>query len=773
MASNALNSLEYWLKTIDLTRFQIYFSKILNKFDSYLQKNQQQNATAKHPNTILFLNVKSSSRGGRQKLPIKLFEKNLGLIKSTIKQADDSANDLLNEQIQFRILKIIGQLAGQMSHSLYENINTDHIIAWDTTKYLKFTIPFVDMKPDIYLDHFLPRIIELALTSTNRQIKINACELLHSIIVFSIGKNATLPSNQSKTTVSRLNSKIYRCIFRLAVDVDQFTRNLYQPLCMQIIHWYTGNRQYENRETVLLLECILECLTDNKDALLRDFSASSLREFLKWSIKHTPVFTDDQGQQQTKTATTNPLNIKSVLKRIYNLLMHPNCAKRLGGALAWNSIYTLFREEIVLVDIYIFEILYYFVECLAISQNDDPLYGTQEHCKIALDHIERIIHVKHDVLNRVNRQRHKPHGWSEACLEVCVRWLMRQCGRIEIECRHKSMQLVYKLAGLIDGFKTTKDYFDLKFKSDGVVYFLSRFEGSTDSTLDRVTMNKYSLGKYPVLADLIDDHSSFYVFKNIINWLNIFIAPLDCYTWIFSQQLLVPAQLFSTSTGKTVIWTSIAYFIQHVALVGLVDLAKNLHSKNPLSNALIFSSNEIDEYKQIKCTAIVRLIEFLTIMLHGSNAQFMPDSIITDKLFYLLLDLCLNRSQLGFNLNDLAVFTNLNQILTNFFRNFVLVPKLKVKLQTFSSSAFENSAKSSYISIVDYLSLTRTSANTDENCIQAVNWFKLMQIVNGFELLNEFDIYKMDHSVNKVLLDYIYDSSDVSQAGENVFFVSV
>jgi hypothetical protein len=35
-----------------------------------------------------------------------------------------------------------------------------------------------------------------------------------------------------------------------------------------------------------------------------------------------------------------------------------------------------------------------------------------------------------------------------------------------------------------------------------------------------------------------------------------------------------------------------------------------------------------------------------------------------------------------------------------------------------------------------------------------------MQVVNGYELLNEFEIYKLEQSVNKTLLNYIYDSTD-------------
>ena len=68
---------------------------------------------------------------------------------------------------------------------------------------------------------------------------------------------------------------------------------------MQIIHWFTGNSKYESPETIELLNCIMESLMDEKDAALRDFSAIALLEFLKWSIKHTPLAKHDPGTPST------------------------------------------------------------------------------------------------------------------------------------------------------------------------------------------------------------------------------------------------------------------------------------------------------------------------------------------------------------------------------------------------------------------------------------------------------------------------------------------
>jgi len=73
---------------------------------------------------------------------------------------------------------------------------------------------------------------------------------------------------------------------------------------------------------------------DLLDSTLRDFSGTCIQEFVKWSIKQTTP------KQQEKS----PTNTKSLFKRIYSLALHPNVFKRLGAALAFNSMYRQFRS---------------------------------------------------------------------------------------------------------------------------------------------------------------------------------------------------------------------------------------------------------------------------------------------------------------------------------------------------------------------------------------------------------------------------------------------
>jgi DNA-dependent protein kinase catalytic subunit len=216
MAENALNSLDYWMNNIKLKKLKPYYTLILSKFDDYLQLNKTGNIDELPVQEKIFLLKQNYKGRGRKKLPVKLFEKNTNF----------SETSDLYEQIQFRILKIIGQLAGEMGHCMYDenttsngNNNANQMITWDTVPHLKFYVPFVDMKPAIYFDRFLPRIVYLALSSTNRQTKVSACELLHAIVIYMIGKSVSDPDsvssgNNGNFQMNKLYHNIYPALFR-------------------------------------------------------------------------------------------------------------------------------------------------------------------------------------------------------------------------------------------------------------------------------------------------------------------------------------------------------------------------------------------------------------------------------------------------------------------------------------------------------------------------------------------------------------------------------
>jgi DNA-dependent protein kinase catalytic subunit len=781
MAENALNSLEYWLKNISLDKLRPFYSLVLNKLDDYLHVSNAQDSANASSSTI-------GSSSGDQKssnlFKIKL-KGGADHHKKIIKQVEKSSGGggELYERVQMRILKIVGQLAGEMSHCLYEASDQQErqLIAWDNMLHLKFAVPFVDVKPAIYFDRFMPRVAHLALSSTNRHVKINACELLHAIVVYMIGKSVSDPQrlNGGDDTVyydmSKLYKRIYPFLFRLACDVDQFARTLFHPLCMQIIHWFTGNRKYESAETVELLACIMDSLVDEKDAALRDFGAQALNEFLKWSIKHAPLNKTSKDKDSSSL-----VNVKSALKRIFSYLVHPSRSRRLGAALAWNNIYVLFREEESLVSKHIFELLYYLVESLALADKDDKIYGTLEHAKLGLDHVERIIRAKSGMLNELSVERAKPPGWSEAVLEVAVRWLVRQCGRIETECRHKCMVLVYRLAPSVAGIKDTRDYFQSRLRTESELYFLARFEGSTDKR----EINKDSLANYKTLAELssgagggsgASNDDELIQLAQVSAWLSMLNAPLDCYTWVLDERLLTASSLFGN--GRSCIWHSLSYFIQNIINKDLAELVcrtaqseSTNHAHNDEDNddqatqhklttqsTIVCSPSEIEQYRTQKCTVIVRLMDFLCAMLSGPDAaasmRLMPESIWCDELFECLLSVCIDAQSIGFDLTDADVYAQLPLKIARLLRVVVQhAPAAAVRRLRSMCARLVDQKRPPIVEL-----LVQGTAVAD--------WLRLAQLLNGYEQLDELDLHKMNHNLNRLIMDRLWQSCERKKTG--------
>ena len=101
-------------------------------------------------------------------------------------------------EIAYKVLDLLGKIGGH-AHSIISNELTkkhdkENFIRWDSEKRLKFDLPLAnDQTIDIYLDSCLPRIIDLAQNSPKKKTRIAACELLHGLILYMIGKSATKP----------------------------------------------------------------------------------------------------------------------------------------------------------------------------------------------------------------------------------------------------------------------------------------------------------------------------------------------------------------------------------------------------------------------------------------------------------------------------------------------------------------------------------------------------------------------------------------------------
>uniref|UniRef100_A0A663MNQ6 DNA-dependent protein kinase catalytic subunit n=1 Tax=Athene cunicularia TaxID=194338 RepID=A0A663MNQ6_ATHCN len=629
MADLGLDALEDWSAHIPRHIMQPYYKDVLPLLDGYLKNSTS--AVESHNNW----EVRKLSRAAQK-----------GFNKVVIQRLRKAKTfSLVRTLFLFRVKWLF--LSGQIneSHSTASTSAEEMMkkcVSWDTEKHLSFAVPFADMKPVIYLDLFLPRVTELALSASDRQTKVAACEVLHSIVVYMLGKSSQMPEgHRGPPPMHQLHKRIFPVLLRLACDVDQVTRQLYEPLVMQLIHWFTNNKKFESQDTVAFLEAILSGIVDPDDSTLRDFCGQCIREFFKWSIKQTTP------RQQEKS----PVNTKSLFKRLYSLALHPSAFKRLGAALAFNSIYREFREEHSLVEQFVFEALVVFLESLALTHTDEKSLGTTQQCCDTINHLKRIIKYKAPSLSKEGRRR-VPRGFpatKTVCLLDVVMWLLVQCGRPQTECRHKAMELFYEFVPLLPGNKSPSSWLADVLKKQRVSFLINKFEGGGSDA-----KSPSGILSQPTLRGMQKPFS----LQTVMQWMDMFLAALDCYNTFFELQMIKPHEIL----GESSFLEAVQFFLKTIALH---DIHAAEQCFDCSSKGSMFSPQERDVYNYSKCTIIVRIIEFVTMILETCQQDFwkvLEKELLNASLIELLVMTVCDPSRVGFNTADVQVMKNLPDI---------------------------------------------------------------------------------------------------------------
>ncbi|XP_059183485.1 DNA-dependent protein kinase catalytic subunit [Centropristis striata] len=722
LASVALDALEDWSSHIPLETMQPCYSSILPLLDGYLKTSS---ATNREDSSWEVMSSSSTNT-----------ERGYGRVMTRLlKQSKQlSMEDSPLVSVRLRVVKLLGHLGGKLNRNLVTVASSEDwmrsCVSWDSEKRLSFAVPFADMKPVIYLDPFLPHISQLALSTSDRQTKVAACELLHSLVVYMVGKSSQMSEGEnSLPPMYKLHKKLFPVLLHLACDVDQVSRQLFEPLVMQLIHWFTNNKKFESQDTVAVLEAIMDGVVDPVDSTLRDFCGRCIEEFVKWSIKQT------SPKQQEKS----PTNMKSLFKRIYSLALHPNGFKRLGAALAFNSIYRQFREEKSLVEQFIFEVLVIFVESLALAHSDERSMGTVQQCCSAIDHLKRIIIHKAPSLNQYSAKTRIPRGFpadGKLCLSDVVLWLLEQCGRPQAECRHKCMELFYEFIPLLPGKQTPSQWVEVLLKDEGSGFLISRFEGG--GLLSQPTLRALK-GAFSVRATL--------------QWMDLLLAALDCYNTFIHLHIIRPHHMLS-SREKSSFLKAVRFFLTELAAQDLAaaescfplgvktshfsprevetshfsprevetshfsprevetshfsprEVETSHFSPREVETSHFsprevetshFSPREVEQYSFSKCTIIVRLLEFVTMILVKGDQEvwkLLEEDLFVSDFFALTALVVCEPSSVGFNMADVEVMKNLPE---------VCVPLLKVLLASPYHTHLESSlqAKISHKSVED------------------------------------------------------------------------
>ncbi|XP_070379748.1 DNA-dependent protein kinase catalytic subunit-like isoform X1 [Dermacentor albipictus] len=687
LAKSTLDTLQLWERRLPADMADSCLRKVLPGLCPYLSLGTRSG---------LFMDpsedIKRPRPRGPHKIPLKMLYKK--------KREHETLQETELETLRRKILDFLGSLDGERRAFLMADLEKETLAAaltWDpeTREHLLFAMPFPDAKIDIAFDGFLPRVVELARFAGNRQTKVAACELLHALVLYAVGTGVQNTERRAKCPMVHLYKHLFPELLHLSCDADQVAQNLFRPLTLQLTHWFSSKSTRGSQESVAIIECLWDTVTQSQETTVRDFAAQCLKEFMAWSIK----------QSSPKELEKSPTNVQSVLRRLCSYCRHPSASKRLGAALVFNNIYVLLREEESLVDVFILETLAYFVDSLKLAHADEKTIGTRELCCRALDKILRIVSAKSSLLSSAKSKRRWPFDVEKkpVTLSLAVEWLLFQTSCPQSDCRHKCMELVWALVPRLPGAPTHSSYVAQLLKANGDSFFLERFEEGLSATSGTWT-NLTGIRKFC-------DH---------------LLGLLECYTWILEQRLLEPRLLFEVSGKPSSIFSLVTKFLEQLAL------CENLHEAlgNEETASLLCTPTGTSALNVARCSLTVRLFNFLTVWMKTAPTSMssVPDAFWKTEAFWKCCVVCvLLPSEAGFDLADLEVANQLPHEMLGFLKQ--------------AATAFPDLLSSSFsLALGDFL------AKHPECTLEKVLELKLSELSHPSETLDlsQADLEPMD-----------------------------
>ena len=76
-------------------------------------------------------------------------------------------------------------------------------------------------------------------------------------------------SQEEMAAFAKLYAKLFPVIIKLATEFDLISRQLFEPLCYQIVRWFSSSKIYEHPEVESLLDSLIEGAQNKNNTSLR------------------------------------------------------------------------------------------------------------------------------------------------------------------------------------------------------------------------------------------------------------------------------------------------------------------------------------------------------------------------------------------------------------------------------------------------------------------------------------------------------------------------
>ncbi|CAH1171231.1 unnamed protein product [Phaedon cochleariae] len=509
-------------------------------------------------------------------------------------------------RLQRRILCFVGKqnLRNLRAYIFSERAGARNLICGQES-HLKVTLPYEDVQVDIYLDTFVPRIIDLALHCSDRKTRITACELLQAAVMVLLGK--ARPMNQSGLLeLNNMLKTIAMPLLLLSSDVDQVVQQIFAPLFLQLVHWYTSPTQQRGAHSAILIDAMMDGITHPTNSSLRDFSGKCVKEFVTWTIK----------QSDEQTLARDPVNIKILLKNMRFFSTHPDGAKKLGAALIFNNIYREIREEEAMISIFWLEILHIFVQSLnAVSALEES--NTVVQIRRSLKNVQRVFVEKPSIFRKADAKRRVPNELNEGLLKDVAVWLLKQTASRSRHCREASMELFINIAPLACERKTKLQTF---------------VQENLGSSLTELYSN--SLLEFDKLKERHCEN-----IDTLLKWMRCLLCVIDGYNFVAKNNL------GDIAFENSALFRQIQFFLEHLQTVEIAE-ALNMIARKTWT----FTTIDKDHFGLLKTSCVLSIFNFFNTVL--SNGVLLEKSAsIWTKGFWLLLSNAVFKPR-AFGLND-------------------------------------------------------------------------------------------------------------------------
>ena len=235
-----------------------------------------------------------------------------------------------------RILLFLGRFEPEESQLILAKFE-QKLVRDQVTNVLKIKLECNSEKfPMVYLDDTVARVAELAMMSSERSTRISACELLHGLVLYIMGKNLDDPN------MLPVWRDLCDKLIVLGADKDLTVRNLFEPLLMQMMHYFATQEKILSSMTTEVVKSVMGMICYTGNSGVQDLSARLLREFILWVYK----------QNQRNNVIASPVQLVDLFHEMKKMSIESNETRRMGATLAFNNIYRIIRENQELIDTY-------------------------------------------------------------------------------------------------------------------------------------------------------------------------------------------------------------------------------------------------------------------------------------------------------------------------------------------------------------------------------------------------------------------------------------